>query len=740
MAREPRRSLRRATGGSLALALVASLVVPSGFAPPDAAAGFPREAVDRILVEGLRFDADAVREWDLGLVPVGGDWSAFGIGGDASNPATLELDDVPWTEPLSLGVNFVRWTDPDRLPVLPGGFEANGMLRGPGALGGPQLNATYLVGTLVMGDDIPFDIPRNLFSQFDLVLDVPGRERWQALDQFPDDTWHNGSLVLSLRLNFDATTFDTYSFSAGDIVTEQHNGFAFVDGNAIVMGIEVDKGTFPEGRLDLRGRLALDVRGPGFPPDGHRVVTAPAVPLGDNGFFPYLGMTRVLSPGYPGMLDFTSATVIEGVDGNLWFGLTPREPWMGMPPSGFFSDFLRVGFAPSGETPASAFGFQTHDGVNETFKEDQGSRVPEAEVPGFVTADGNVVIGTDIPFTAGDGYVYLQSGFLVEESSQFQSRTDQFRVTADDVFSGEPGTFDGSFPVYDLVTGTEIDPPATTTTVPPSTTTTTVPASVGGGDDEVSCGWWCWAIVIVWALVLVVLVFWRLVLVTWWTCWIAWFLVIVAWVPLLLAGLWFWYPAWWWWPLVTWYPIVLGYGLRWAPRQPWWQPVYRFVAPAYVAVLGLATYLVGRPEWWLLFLLYWLPPLVFYCWARGRLMPWWRPFGFPLLVVHGLFVLVWTRWLTPAWFLWFVVVLVAVLGWWFVVGGRQWSALMGQKWTWILGFVLVPIFAFAIALWCSWWCWLALLAFGGWLLVSWRHGFWRPGALDQASPAPDTPF
>jgi hypothetical protein len=56
---------------------------------------------------------------------------------------------------------------------------------------------------------------------------------------------------------------------------------------------------------------------------------------------------------------------------------------------------------------------------------------------------------------------------------------------------------------------------------------------------------------------------------------------------------------------------------------------------------------------------------------------------------------------------------------------------VGQKWTWILGFVLVPILAFAIALWCSWWCWLAVLLFLAWLLVSWRHGFWL------ADPAPN---
>jgi hypothetical protein len=451
-------------------------------------------------------------------------------------------------------------------------------------------------------------------------------------------------------------------------------------------------------------------------------------------------MTRVLTPGFPGMLDFTSAAVIEGDDGNMWFGLTPRVPWDGAPPTGFFSDFLRVGFAPVGESPVITVGFNTHDRVSQTFKEESGSPTGE-EVPAVVTNNGDVVIGTDIPFEGGDGYIYIQSGFLAEESSTFQSRTDQFRVTSSDVVTGDPNTFGGSFPVYDLATGTEIEPPPTTTTTAATTTTTTVPVSSGGAEEAESCGWWCWIVVIVWALVLVVLIFWRLRLLTWWTCWIAWFLVIVAWVPLLLAGLWFWQPAWWWWPLLAWYPLVLGYGLRWAPSQLWWRPSYQYLAPAYLVVLAVVTYLVGRPEWWLLFLLYWLPPLVFYGWARGRLMTWWRPFGFPLLLVHGAFVLVWTRWLTPAWFLWFFVVLLAVLGWWFLIGARRWSLLVGQKWTWILGFVLVPILAFAIALWCSWWCWLAALLFLAWLLLSWRHGFW----LDDPTPTAsvdrgDTPF
>jgi hypothetical protein len=629
-----------------------------------------------------------------------------------------------------LGVNILRWTDPDLVPTFSNGFEVNGMLRGPGSLGGPRVDATYLVGTLVMGDDIPFAFPRDYFAQFDLVLDIPGREKWQALDQFPNDSWDDGSYVLSLRLDFDTTSLDAYSFSSGNIITEQRTGFAYGFGTTIVFGVEVDKTTFPEGRVDVRGGIGLDVRTAGFPPVGHRVVVAPEVPRDQTGFFNYLGMTRVLTPGFPGMLDFTSARVLEGPDGNMWFGLTPRVPWAGGPPMGFFSDFLRVGFAPPGETPTGSFGHQTHAQVDETFKEEGGSRTASPGLPAFVTGEGDVVIATDIPFQGGDGYIYVQSGFLVEESSTFQSRTDQFRVTSSDVVTGDPYSFGGSFPVYDLATGTEIEPPPTTTTTAAPTTTTTTPVSSSGGDEATSCGW-CWIVVIVWALVLVVLIFWRLRLLTWWTCWIAWFLVIVAWVPLLLAGLWFWYPSWWWWPLLAWYPLVLGYGIRWAPRQPWWRPNYRFVAPAYLVVLAVATYLVGRPEWWLLFPLYWLPALVFYGWARGRLMTWWRPFGLPLLIVHYFFVLVWARWLTPAWFLWFFVVLIAVLGWWFVVGGRRWSLLVGQKWTWILGFVLVPILAFAIALWCSWWCWLAVLLFLAWLLVSWRHGFWL------ADPAPN---
>jgi hypothetical protein len=696
-----------------------------------------------LLIDDLHLEPHQADRWGEGLVSVGGDWWAFGFGGDAEVPATLEVGDVPWSQPTTIGVGFVRWQDEERLPVF-----GDPMFHGPGflggsSLGGPHLNAVYAIGTVTMADELPLALPRDFFSQFDLVLDVPGRDRWHALPQFPDDTWNQGALVLSLRLEATAAAFNVYSFSAGAIVTEQVPGFVAARGDTILMGVEVSEQLFPEGVAMLAGRLAVDIRDHTFPPQSHRVVTAPAGPLDEGSFFPYLGIERIIVPGYPGMLDIVGVTPIHGPDGNFWFGLHPAVPWPGMPPTGFFSDFIQVGFAPPGESPTAAFGFQTHDGIDTTFGPGpDGQRIDGPGHPAFVTSLGDIVFATTIPFTDDRGYAWVQSGFLITEDAEFQSNLERFPFgPADVVTSDAPATVGGGFPVYDLAAGVAVEPPTedtTTTTTTTSTTVATEPPAAGPvtePPDEVGEGdcAWCWAVIIVFAALLVAIIFLRLRAFAWWSCWIAWFIVIILWVPILLAGLWFWQVDWWRWPLLAWFPIVAGYGWGWAPRQRWWLPWMTYVIVGYLAVLALVLATIGNPEWWALFPTFWLPLVVFHAWFRGRHQRWWRPWTPWLLVGHAAWVLVWVAWLPPHWLWWFPVALVLVIVWWFTVSGTAWAILLGPKWSWIIPFALIPILAFGIPLWCTWWCVgvipaVVVLT----ILAASTHRFWAPEELPPA--------
>ncbi len=283
---------------------------------------------------------EQVPSWSDGLVDVGDDWGAFGWGGDASVPATISEDDAPWSTPLTIGVNFVRWQDPERLPVFGDGFETGDLLSGSVG-GGPALGQVYVVMTAVVNGDIPLEMSSGLYQQWDFVLEVPDRPAWEALPQFPDDTWHGGAFVSSLALGPQGWGLSFYSFDgSGNIVTNDLPGFALVEGNTILMGVEYDAELIPT--FDIAGRLAIDIKDAPVNPDMSRVITAPAPPLGETGFFDYLSDPTLITPGFPEELRIQDFMAFTDGDGNLWFKLIPAVPWGEMPPDGYFSDYVQL--------------------------------------------------------------------------------------------------------------------------------------------------------------------------------------------------------------------------------------------------------------------------------------------------------------------------------------------------------------------------------------------------------------
>lgn len=266
--------------------------------------------LEDLLTDELGFHPDQAPQWASGLVEVGNDWAAFAAGGDASVPATIGDDEARWTIPLEIGLNYVLWQDGSNLPAPAAPAVTNGTFSG-GVNGGPQAGATYLVMTAVMTTEIPLGDLHDL-SQFDFVLSVPGLDMWQADQAFPDDTWHYGSLVLSIRYESGNWAIEFISFPAGLITAQPLPGFAYISGDTILAGVEADPSVFAldEGAavesLAIAGRLAQHHENA-----GSRVVTAPAAPFVNGGFFDYLGSPTVLTPDQVGPEATTATTVPE---------------------------------------------------------------------------------------------------------------------------------------------------------------------------------------------------------------------------------------------------------------------------------------------------------------------------------------------------------------------------------------------------------------------------------------------
>ncbi|HLA67503.1 MAG TPA: hypothetical protein VJP05_08490, partial [Acidimicrobiia bacterium] len=569
---------------AVAAALVALMLPVAGAAQVSAAQTLPT-SLTSALVDKLGLDPSQVDRWSAGVVDVGDDWWAFGWGGDADAPATISEADAPWTVPVAIGVNYVQWQDPGRLPDFGPFSVGNGMLTGS-VNGGPQLNRTYAVMTAVMGGDIPIGDDMQFFQQWDFVLGIPGLDSWHALPQFPDDTWNGGAFVASLAYGPSPWSLNFYTFGGGTINTNPFGGFGIITGDTLILGVEADPDIFSGGvtggpfNPDITGRIALDVKDAPSNPAMSRVVTAPAGPLDETTFFGYLGNGRTIVPGLPGLFDTSDVVPFIGPDGTLWFKLFPWEPWGSEPPDQFFSDYLQVSFRPGGATGDPFYvGFQSHAGVDEGFA-GQGSETGMLPA-GYVMNDGAILFGTGIPYEGGALEVLTQGGFLATEGGQFQG-TQQTSTFAPEriVTSDDPLHFDDEFPVHDLVTGEPVEPPpTTTTTAPPVTettdaqeTTTTAPlettTTLGSTTTErprlstTSRGgecWWCWGIIALLFAFLICALFLWLKSYEWWTCWIPWGVVIWVWVPFLLAGLWWWQPAWWWGPLVGWFVVIGGY-------------------------------------------------------------------------------------------------------------------------------------------------------------------------------------
>jgi hypothetical protein len=123
----------------------------------------------------------------------------------------------------------------------------------------------------------------------------------------------------------------------------------------------------------------------------------------------------------------------------------------------------------------------------------------------------------------------------------------------------------------------------------------------------------------------------------------------------------------------------------------------------YLVVALTAMYVVGAPEWGLLWGVLWLPWVGLYVWYRGRRQPWWRNWMYAAFGIYGLFVAYWLQELTPYWAWVIPIAFLSTTLFEFYDEGTDGGfdlALIHRKSCWLLPWGLLPFLAYMTALYC----------------------------------------
>ena len=675
-----------------------------------------------------QIDIIASHAWDISEQT-----QSYGYADDPFGAPGLTGEAARGTMPLFIGMEHIRYTDASLLPESFDGPTLVGEdLFVPFGTGGIQLGVEYTWFWVEFDEDIPIDNP-EIGINIAFPFYVPGYDRYTN-DDFGGDSWQTAShvpFVYSDRTGPDGAL----EWFAGLFTSDEQyvpdeglsGGLAWFCGSSLGILIPTDAyRQTPEQRVTEYGfagdfTLGAEYR---FDPAAPRAVRVfPA--FGEGGRDMLAGIDDperlTLNLGYEPLVDFSRVRVFYDEDEQLWANIRSLLPWpvvaaidrlLGQ----FFSIGAQWGLDVDGVIDLF-FGLEGHDGDFTLFgSTPDGEAMPDGVQ---VMNDGslNVSLGLEWSAVRDAESLKLRIGSAFwrdEETTERQSVGFAFDIAPDAIMQEDPNG-DGVrfYPTFDFVTGEEVDPPPTAATTTMATTsrdeptTTTIGSATPGtsiGDDGEGFGFWLgWVLVALLAAYLIAPIFTRFGEEPWWSCWIAWFILIFAWAPFLIVGLDLHQPSWWRLPLLLWFPFIGGYTWAWAREQDWWQPRMLPVSAGYLAVLAAVLVFADSPDWEVLLPVFWLPLVAYYLWRRGVHRPWWRQEMYGVFGLFAAFVLLWPAALSAEWAWWLPVALGGTIGWWFTSRSLEWSTLRDPKWSWSVGFTLVPFLAWGIPLWDPWW-------------------------------------
>lgn len=163
---------------------------------------------------------------------------------DALDEPTIDPTSNGWTVPQRIGLAIANWPEDPEIPTSTQVTEgALWVPTGEGLLPGVD----YALIWAQMGGEVPIEPPMNLFQNWSFPISTPGAAVWEPIDQFPNDTWGNASVIPNLTYGPNPHDFQLFNvLPDGTLTTIPVNGFGLITGDMIIVGVDAAT-VFPDG-------------------------------------------------------------------------------------------------------------------------------------------------------------------------------------------------------------------------------------------------------------------------------------------------------------------------------------------------------------------------------------------------------------------------------------------------------------------------------------------------------------
>ncbi|HSM01872.1 MAG TPA: hypothetical protein VK960_05475 [Acidimicrobiia bacterium] len=442
----------------------------------------------------LQIESLLSHSWDIQ-----GATQMYGFADDPLGEPGVDADEAAGTVPTAIGIEYVRFTDPQFLPPsLDGTIVDEDELLIPLGTGAMELDRLYVWFWAEMEGPVPFDEP-DIGLNIAWPFYVEGSERYAS--SFPGDSWTGASHIAGFY-NEAGQSDPSLAWFAGLFINdggalrtyEDGGGLAWADGSTVGMYVPADAFMQrPEQRIAEYGYAGDIVLNPEFrfDPDAPRKVTVYPANFGSDGR--QGGLEPVyddeerftINVGFAPQWDLIGARLFWDEDEGLWANLRFLEPWPTVDTTSYWLDqFFSAGLQVAAQydsTTSPLLGTEFHAGEHSLFgTSPSGEEVMPSAI--WVMSDGSVNfhLGIDrsmVPSESDMITLYTGTAFWVDEdTTERQAVGNQFPVPIGEIETEDPaGDGVDLYRSFDLVTDQGIAPPPSATT---STSTTRAASTV----------------------------------------------------------------------------------------------------------------------------------------------------------------------------------------------------------------------------------------------------------------------